>query len=190
MPPRRAANGRTPRLDSSDRRRISRRHRRLESAAGVADLAHLSVRISRATHGSRLLRAHVAHAIGALRHVHRPEFCSLVFVLRDEPHPGVPAHQNLGRRKSRSRRDEVFRLHISRQRRDAALVPRNLFRERHIRLCSTCQSCPERFAHRQHRVVRLCRNLSRPRGQSAALSHFTPGCPTRTKPRPSASRWC
>ena len=42
--------------------------------------------------------------------------------------PGVPAHQNLGRRESRSRRDEIFPLHLSRQRRDAALVSRDLFR--------------------------------------------------------------
>ena len=66
------------------------------------------------------------HAGGALRHLHRAEFRSLVFVLRDEPDPGVPAHQNLGRRKSRPRRDEIFSLHVSRERRDAALVSRHL----------------------------------------------------------------
>ena len=45
------------------------------------------IRCARTTNGSRFLRADVGHAIGALRHVHRAEFCSLVFVLRDEPHP-------------------------------------------------------------------------------------------------------
>ena len=42
--------------------------------------------------------------------------------------PGVPAHQSLGWRESRPRRDEIFPLHLSRERRDAALVSRHLFR--------------------------------------------------------------
>ena len=42
--------------------------------------------------------------------------------------PGFPAHQNLGRRKARSRGDEVFSLHLPRERRDAALVSRDLSR--------------------------------------------------------------
>src|SRR3982074_2593296 len=73
----RSSDGRTSRLDSRDRRRIPRRYRRLEFAALNFDLAHFSVRVSRATDESRLVRAHAAHAIGALRHIRRPKFRSL-----------------------------------------------------------------------------------------------------------------
>ena len=45
----RPAVRRTPRLDPSDRRRIPRRHRWLEPAACLADLARRPVRVARAT---------------------------------------------------------------------------------------------------------------------------------------------
>ncbi len=125
-----------PRLDSGDRRRISRGRRWSEPAARIADLAdHFHSHCSRnRSEAAAFCATDAGHAIGALRHVHRPEFRSLVPVLRDEPDPGFSADQNLGRRKSRSRRDEVFPLHISRQRRDVAFVPRDLFREGNVRL--------------------------------------------------------
>ena len=60
--------------------------------------------------------------------------------------PGVPPHQNLGRRKARSRRDEVLPLHLSRQRRDAALVSRHLSRERNFRFCRARRAREDRVA--------------------------------------------
>ena len=47
--------------------------------------------------------------------------------------PGVSPHQNLGRRESRPGRDEILPLHVPRQCRDAALVSRHLFWQRHVR---------------------------------------------------------
>ena len=70
------------------------------------------------------------------------------------------------------------------------VVPRDLFRERHVRLsprspisekpdCSPATSpgspLPESFSGSPSK----CRSF-----------RFTPGCPTPTKPRPSACRWC
>ena len=67
-------------------------------------------------------------------------FRSLVLVLRDEPDPGVPADQNLGRRKSRPRCDQIFPVHVSRKCGDVAGVPGNLFGQGHIRFCHACWS--------------------------------------------------
>src|SRR5207249_10986741 len=113
-------------MDSRSWSRIPGRDRRFEPAPCVTYVAHHSLRISRAEDGARLLRADVDHAICALRHVYGAELCPLVSVLRNESDSRVPAHQNLGRRKSRPRRNEVFPLHVSWKRGDAAGIPRNL----------------------------------------------------------------
>src|SRR5438045_8941747 len=83
-------------MDSLHRRRISRWCGRFEPAARLAHLNRRPIRIIRATRRPRFLRPHADHAGGALRHVHSPEFRPLVFVLRDEPDPGVLAHQDYG----------------------------------------------------------------------------------------------
>src|SRR6266699_2543944 len=157
-------------LDSRDRRRISRWRRWFESLARIAHVAHHPVRIPRATHRGRSHRADAHHAIGALRHVYGAKFRSLVFVLRDEPYPWVPAHQNLGRRKPRPCGDEILPLHISWQRCHAAGIPGNLLREGHIRFCCAGRAWKKHAAHRQCGVARLCRNLSWTRGEGATVS--------------------
>src|SRR5438046_4802557 len=106
-----SANGRAPWVDSYDRRGILSRDRWFKFVTRLADLTRFPVCISRSTDGARLLRAYAGDAVCALRRVYRTEFRALVFVLRDEPDSVVSAHQNLGRRKPRERRDQVFSLH-------------------------------------------------------------------------------
>ena len=137
----------------------------------------------------RFLRAHARDAGGALRHLHRAKFHSLVSVLRDEPDSGFPAHQNLGRRKTRPRGDQVFPLHLSRQRRDAALVSRDLFRQGNVRFRGAGVVRQERACSRA-----ICAGSPLPEFFSGSRSRcrsfrFTPGCPTPTKRRRPGRRW-
>src|SRR4029078_13294508 len=77
----------TSRVDSRYQRRISCGRRWAEPAALIAHLSAHAIRIACATSSRskpHILRDHACHAVCALWHVHRAEFCSLVPVLRNE----------------------------------------------------------------------------------------------------------
>src|SRR5919204_1264863 len=109
-------------MDSRDQRRISGGRGWVESAAGITYVAYRSIRISRPANEPGLLCNRAGNAVGPLWSLHGAEFRSLVLVLRNEPDPGVSADQNLGRRKSGPRCDQVFPIHVPRQRGDVAIV--------------------------------------------------------------------
>src|SRR5256885_293622 len=70
-------------LDSGYQRRISGGRRWPESAARIAHLPDHSIRTPCATRSRwkpRVLRDHARHAVCTLRHVHRTEFRSLVYI--------------------------------------------------------------------------------------------------------------
>src|SRR5262249_25490632 len=164
-------------VDSGYRRRIFGGRRWPEPAARIAHFADHSIRIPCATGSQwkpRVLRDHADHAVCALRHLHRAEFRSLVLVLRNESDPGFSADQNLGRRKSRSRRNQVLSLHLSWKCCHVAFVPGNLFRERHLRLRGSRESWKERLAYGKSRVARVCRNFcwARSKGAAVSVSHL------------------
>ena len=81
----RFAVGRATPLDSVNRRRGPRRGRRTQLAARSADFSGFPVCFFGAKTGTRGLRAVAGDASGALRNIYRPEFCSLVSILRNEP---------------------------------------------------------------------------------------------------------
>src|SRR4029434_5399232 len=69
-----------------------------------------------------------------------------------------------------SRGDKVFPLYISRKRRHVAFVPRDLFRERHVRLRDSGESWKEWAAYGKLGLGRLCWNFRWPCGEGAAVS--------------------
>src|SRR5205807_10436459 len=100
-------------LDSEHRRRVFRWRRWSKPVARRAHDAAVSVRLARATTRPRRVRAHARDAISALRRLHRAEFCSLVFVLRNDARARISADQTLWRREARPRGGEIFRLYVS-----------------------------------------------------------------------------
>ena len=142
-------------------------------AARIAHVADYSIRTARTT-GSRrkprVLRDDLDHAVCALRDVHRSEFRCLVSVLRNESGSGLFVDKNLGRRKPRSRRNQIFPVHISRKRIHVAFVPWDLLGQRYVRLRRSGESWEDRLALRKSRVGRVCRNFSWVCGQGAAVS--------------------
>src|SRR5438034_6302775 len=76
----------------------------------------------------------------------------------------------MGRRKSGSRCDKIFCLHVPRQRGDAALVSRYLFCKRNVRFCRSRSSWEKRSPLRKNRLVGIWRNLYWSRSKSAAIS--------------------
>ena len=113
-----------------------RRCRWLESAARIAHLAnHSRSHFSRhPPNGSRGFCALMLVMQSALYGTFTAQNFVLWFLFYEMSLiPAFSAHQNLGWRKSGPRRDEVFPLHVSRKRRDVAFVPRDLFRQGHVR---------------------------------------------------------
>src|SRR5262249_42892709 len=84
--------------------------------------------------------------------------------------PGFSADQNLGWRKSRSRRDQVLSVHVSRKRGHVAFVPRDLSGERHVRLRGSGESWKERAVNGKRGMARLCWNFCWACGEGAAIS--------------------
>src|SRR5947208_8885793 len=160
-------------VDPGHQCRVSGGRRRAKPAARIAHVADYSIRTARTT-GSRrkprVLRDDLDHAVCALRDVHRSEFRSLVSVLRNESGSGLFVDKNLGRRKPRSRRNQIFPVHISRKRIHVAFVPWDLLGQRYVRLRRSGESWEDRLALRKSRVGRVCRNFSWVCAQGAAVS--------------------